>query len=149
LDAGSCNGCDLEIHALKNVIYDLVAIRFTLCRFAASRRRALLVTGPVTTNMREALERTYQATPGPKWVLAIGDCARDGGVFSGSYAGVGGVSAVLSVDIHIRDCPPLLGHAAQGPACIAGTVQQGGNMSIAAGWTAGRRFRPKSGPNVR
>ena len=105
VDAGSCNGCELEIHALNNIVYDLE--RFGL-RFVASPRHAdvLLVTGPVTTNMREALERTYRATPGPKWVVAVGDCARDGGVFSGSYACVGGVSAVLSVDLHIRGCPP-------------------------------------------
>jgi Ni,Fe-hydrogenase III small subunit len=105
VDAGSCNGCELEIHALNNVLYDLE--RFGI-RFVASPRHAdvLLVTGPVTTNMREALERTYRATPQPKWVVAIGDCARDGGIFSGSYACVGGVSAVLPVDLHIRGCPP-------------------------------------------
>ena len=105
VDAGSCNGCELEIHALNNVLYDLE--RFGM-RFVASPRHAdvLLVTGPVTTNMREALERTYQATPHPKWVVAVGDCARDGGVFSGSYACVGGVGAVLPVDLHIRGCPP-------------------------------------------
>src|SRR6266699_6967134 len=105
VDAGSCNGCELEIHALNNIVYDLE--RFGL-RFVASPRHAdvLLVTGPVTTNMREALERTYQATPNPKWVVAVGDCGRDGGVFSGSYACVGGVSAVLPVDLHIGGCPP-------------------------------------------
>jgi Ni,Fe-hydrogenase III small subunit len=105
VDAGSCNGCELEIHALNNIVYDLE--RFGL-RFVASPRHAdvLLVTGPVTANMREALERTYQATPAPKWVVAVGDCARDGGVFSGSYACVGGISAVLPVDLHIRGCPP-------------------------------------------
>src|SRR5438105_2600945 len=105
VDAGSCNGCELEIHALNNVLYDLE--RFGL-RFVASPRHAdvLLVTGPVTANMREALERTYQATPDPKWVVAVGDCARDGGVFAGSPACVGGVSAVVPVDLHIRGCPP-------------------------------------------
>jgi Ni,Fe-hydrogenase III small subunit len=105
IDAGSCNGCELEIHALNNVLYDLE--RFGL-RFVASPRHAdvLLVTGPVTANMREALERTYQATPDPKWVVAVGDCARNGGVFAGSAACVGGVSAVLSVDLHIPGCPP-------------------------------------------
>jgi Ni,Fe-hydrogenase III small subunit len=66
----------------------------------------LLVTGPVTVNMREALERTYQATPGPKWVVAVGDCARNGGIFAGSPAVVGGVSNVLAVDLHIPGCPP-------------------------------------------
>jgi Ni,Fe-hydrogenase III small subunit len=105
VDAGSCNGCELEIHALGNAYYDLE--RFGL-RFVASPRHAdvLLVTGPVTKNMRMALERTYDATPNPKWVVAVGDCARDGGCFAGSYAVVGGVSAVLAVDLHIPGCPP-------------------------------------------
>jgi Ni,Fe-hydrogenase III small subunit len=105
VDAGSCNGCELEIHALNNVYYDVE--RFGL-RFVASPRHAdvLLVTGPVTHNMREALERTYRATPDPKWVVAVGDCGLDGGIFAGSYACVGGVSAVLPVDLHIRGCPP-------------------------------------------
>ncbi|BCH27298.1 NADH-quinone oxidoreductase subunit B family protein [Mesorhizobium sp. L-8-3] len=105
VDAGSCNGCELEIHALNNAFYDIE--RFGL-RFVASPRHAdvLLVTGPVTKNMRMALERTYDATPDPKWVVAVGDCAFDGGCFAGSYAVVGGVSAVLPVDLHIRGCPP-------------------------------------------
>src|SRR5512146_2242674 len=105
VDAGSCNACELEIHALNNAFYDLE--RFGL-HFVASPRHAdvLLVTGPVTKNMREALERTYAATPDPKWVVAVGDCALDGGVFSGSYAVVGGVSAVVPVDLHIPGCPP-------------------------------------------
>src|SRR5215471_18107442 len=105
VDAGSCNGCELEIDALNNAFYDLE--RFGL-RFVASPRHAdvLLVTGPVTRNMREALERTYNATPDPKWVVAVGDCALDGGLFSGSYAVEGGVSAVVPVDLHIRGCPP-------------------------------------------
>jgi Ni,Fe-hydrogenase III small subunit len=105
VDAGSCNGCELEIHALNNAFYDLE--RFGL-RFVASPRHAdvLLVTGPVTKNMREALERTYRATPDPKWVVAVGDCALDGGIFAGSYAVVGGVASVVPVDLHIRGCPP-------------------------------------------
>ncbi len=105
VDAGSCNGCELEIHALNNAFYDLE--RFGL-RFVASPRHAdvLLVTGPVTRNMREALERTYNATPDPKWVVAVGDCARDGGIFAGSYAVVGGVNSVVPVDLHIPGCPP-------------------------------------------
>src|SRR5216117_3273873 len=105
VDAGSCNGCELEIHALNNVLYDLE--RFGL-RFVASPRHAdvLFVTGPVTTNMREALERTWRATPDPKWVVAVGDCARNGGVFAGSPAVVGGVSQVVPVDLHIPGCPP-------------------------------------------
>jgi Ni,Fe-hydrogenase III small subunit len=105
VDAGSCNGCELEIHALQNAFYDLE--RFGL-RFVASPRHAdvLMVTGPVTKNMREALERTYAATPDPKWVVAVGDCAADGGIFAGSYAVVGGVGKVVPVDLHIRGCPP-------------------------------------------
>jgi Ni,Fe-hydrogenase III small subunit len=105
VDAGSCNGCELEIQALNNAFYDLE--RFGL-RFVASPRHAdvLLVTGPVTKNMREALERTYLATPSPKWVVAVGDCALDGGIFAGGYACVGGVAAMLPVDLHIRGCPP-------------------------------------------
>jgi Ni,Fe-hydrogenase III small subunit len=105
VDAGSCNGCELEIHALQNAFYDLE--RFGL-RFVASPRHAdvLLVTGPVTKNMREGLMRTYNATPSPKWVVAVGDCAFDGGIFAGSYAVEGGVNAVVPVDLHIRGCPP-------------------------------------------
>jgi Ni,Fe-hydrogenase III small subunit len=105
VDAGSCNGCELEIQALNNAYYDLE--RFGI-HFVASPRHAdvLLVTGPVTKNMRQALERTYNATPNPKWVVAVGDCAFDGGCFAGSYAVVGGVSQVVPVDLHIRGCPP-------------------------------------------
>ena len=105
VDAGSCNGCELEINALNNAFYDLE--RFGI-RFVASPRHAdvLLVTGPVTANMRLALERTYRATPDPKWVVAVGGCALDGGLFAGSDALVGGVSAVVPVDLHIRGCPP-------------------------------------------
>jgi NADH-quinone oxidoreductase B subunit len=105
VDAGSCNGCELEIHALNNAYYDVE--RFGI-RFVASPRHAdvLMVTGPVTKNMREALERTYHAVPNPKWVIGVGDCARDGGCFAGSYAVVGGVSEVVPVDLHIPGCPP-------------------------------------------
>src|SRR3954468_3784352 len=105
VDAGSCNGCELEIHALQNAFYDLE--RFGL-RFVASPRHAdvLMVTGPVTRNMREGLERAYAATPDPKWVVAVGNCAVDGGLFAGSYAVIGGVSAVIPVDLHITGCPP-------------------------------------------
>ena len=105
VDAGSCNGCELEIHALSNAFYDLE--RFGL-RFVASPRHAdvLMVTGPVTKNMREALLRTYNATPDPKWVVAVGACAIDGGIFAGTYAVAGGVSETIPVDLHIRGCPP-------------------------------------------
>lgn len=105
VDAGSCNGCELEIHAVNAPVYDLE--RFGI-RFVASPRHAdvLLVTGPVTRNMEEALRRTVAATPEPRWVVALGDCARDGGCFAGSYAVVGGVSDVVPVDLHILGCPP-------------------------------------------
>jgi Ni,Fe-hydrogenase III small subunit len=105
VDAGSCNGCELEIHALNNPVYDCE--RFGL-KFVASPRHAdvLLVTGPVTWNMKEALERTYAATPAPKWVVAAGDCAMNCGVFAGSKACAGPVSAVIPVDLHIPGCPP-------------------------------------------
>ena len=105
VDAGSCNACELEIRALENAYYDME--RFGL-RFVASPRHAdvLMVTGPVTKNMAEALQRTWQATPDPKWVVAIGDCARDGGCFARSYAVVGGVAAVIPVDLTIPGCPP-------------------------------------------
>jgi Ni,Fe-hydrogenase III small subunit len=105
VDAGSCNGCELEIHALSNPFYDLE--RFGL-RFVASPRHAdvLMVTGPMTRNMRVALERTYHATPAPKWVIAVGDCAANGGCFAGSYAVMGGVGEAIPVDLHIAGCPP-------------------------------------------
>jgi Ni,Fe-hydrogenase III small subunit len=105
VDAGSCNGCELEIHALNNSVYDVE--RFGL-KFAASPRHAdvLLVTGPVTRNMKVALERTYAATPDPKWVVAVGDCGCGCGVFEGSYAVIGAVDRVIPVDLHIRGCPP-------------------------------------------
>jgi Ni,Fe-hydrogenase III small subunit len=105
VDAGSCNGCELEIHALNNAVYDVE--RFGI-KFVASPRHAdvLLVTGPVTHNMKVALERTYAASPDPKWVVAVGDCAAGCGVFEGSYAVVGAVDKVIPVDLQIRGCPP-------------------------------------------
>ena len=124
VDAGSCNGCELEIHALNNAYYDVE--RFGI-RFVASPRHAdvLLVTGPVTRNMREALERTYQATPNPKWVVAAGDCARDGGCFAGSYAVVGGVGEVVPVDLHIPGCPPTPMAMLQGLLALLECVDKG------------------------
>jgi len=105
VDAGSCNGCELEIHALSNPVHDVE--RFGL-KFVASPRHAdvLLVTGPVTCNMRQALLRTHAAMPEPKWVVALGDCACDCGVFAGSPALAGPVAAVIPVDLHIGGCPP-------------------------------------------
>jgi len=105
VDAGSCNACELEIAALTGPHYDLE--RFGL-HFVASPRHAdcLLVTGPVTRNMAEPLRLTWEATPHPKLVIAVGDCARDGGIFRGSYAVVGGVADVVPVDAVIPGCPP-------------------------------------------
>jgi Ni,Fe-hydrogenase III small subunit len=113
VDAGSCNGCELEIHALNNAFYDLE--RFGL-RFVASPRHAdvLVVTGPVTRNMRQALERTWRATPDPKWVVAVGDCAAGTGVFAGSLACIGAVAEVVPVDLVIRGCPPTPTQLLQG-----------------------------------
>jgi Ni,Fe-hydrogenase III small subunit len=113
VDAGSCNGCELEVNALGNPFYDLE--RFGL-RFVASPRHAdvLLVTGPVSRNMREALERTYRAMPWPKWVVAAGDCAAGCGVYADSPACVGSVAAVVPVDIRIKGCPPTPTQLLQG-----------------------------------
>src|SRR5882672_3734812 len=122
VDAGSCNGCELEIHALNNPYYDLE--RFGL-KFVASPRHAdvLLVTGPVTRNMAEALQRTYQATPDPKWVVAVGDCAFDGGLFKDGYAVTGGVGDCVPVDLHIRGCPPDPVALLQGLLALLGQVR--------------------------
>ena len=105
VDAGSCNGCELEIHAMNNAIYNCE--RFGI-NFTASPRFAdmLLVTGPVSVNMEIALKRTYLATPNPKIVVAAGDCACDGGIFGESYASLGKISNVIPVDAHIPGCPP-------------------------------------------
>ena len=105
LDTGSCNACELEIHALGNPYYQLE--RYGV-HFVASPRHAdvLLVTGPMCANMSEAALRTWNATPSPKWVVAMGDCACNGGVFGESYASLGGTDSVLSVDLHIPGCPP-------------------------------------------
>ncbi len=105
VDAGSCNGCELEIHAINNPVYDVE--RFGL-KFVASPRHAdvLMVTGPITWNMREALLRTYNAAPEPKWVVGIGDCALNCGVFAGSGAIVGRLADILPVDLHVPGCPP-------------------------------------------
>jgi Ni,Fe-hydrogenase III small subunit len=113
VDAGSCNGCELEIHALNNPFYDIE--RFGI-HFVASPRHAdvLLVTGPVSRHMQTALLRTYEATPNPKWVIAAGDCAGCGGEFGISYASCGAVSNVIPVDLTIPGCPPTPLVLAQG-----------------------------------
>jgi Ni,Fe-hydrogenase III small subunit len=105
IDAGSCNGCELEIHALNNPLYN---IDWLGIRFVASPRHAdlLLITGPVAKNMEAALRRTYDATPNPKLVVAIGDCGCTGGIFGESYASCGRVSNVIPVDVAVPGCPP-------------------------------------------
>jgi Ni,Fe-hydrogenase III small subunit len=105
VDAGSCNGCELELHALANPYYNIEGLGI---RFVASPRHAdlLLVTGPVSVHMEAALRRTYEATPAPKRVVAIGQCACDGGVFGESYASRGRVANVIPVDVTVVGCPP-------------------------------------------
>jgi Ni,Fe-hydrogenase III small subunit len=105
VDAGSCNGCELEIHALNNPYYNIEGLGI---RFAASPRHAdmLLVTGPVSRHMERALRIAYEAMPDPKLVVAVGDCGRDGGIFGESYATCGGVGKVIPVDVAIPGCPP-------------------------------------------
>jgi len=105
VDPGSCNGCELEIHALSNPYYNLEGLGI---KFVASPRHAdlLLVTGPVSRNMELALKRTYDATPEPKLVVAVGDCGCDGGIFGESYATCGGVAKVIPVDVSVPGCPP-------------------------------------------
>ena len=105
VDAGSCNGCELEIVALNNPYYNLEGAGI---KFVASPRHAdlLLVTGPVSVNMEEALKRTYEAMPDPKWVIAVGDCGACGGIFGKSYASRGGVADILPVNSSVSGCPP-------------------------------------------
>ncbi len=105
VDAGSCNGCELEIQALNNPYYNLEGVGI---KFVASPRHAdlLLVTGPVSVNMEEALKRTYDAVPDPKWVVALGDCGACGGIFGTSYASRGGVANIIPVNFTITGCPP-------------------------------------------
>jgi Ni,Fe-hydrogenase III small subunit len=105
VDAGSCNGCELEIHALNNPYYNIEGLGI---KFVASPRHAdmLLVTGPVSRHMEEALRRTYDATPEPRLVVAIGDCGCTGGIFGESYASCGRVANVLPVDVAVPGCPP-------------------------------------------
>jgi len=134
VDAGSCNGCELEIHALNNAFYDLEHYGL---RFVASPRHAdvLLVTGPVTRNMAEALERTWRATPDPKWVVAVGDCAADGHVFADSDAVMGGVAAVVPVNLVLRGCPPTPAQLLRG---LLALIEAGSNQPL----DGGRPARP-------
>ena len=123
VDAGSCNGCELEIHALNNPLYNLEGLGV---RFVASPRHAdlLLVTGPVTRNMEVALRRTYDATPDPKLVVALGDCGCTGGVFGESGASLGRVSNVIPVDVAVPGCPPTPTRILQGIlTAISATAQ--------------------------
>jgi len=105
VDAGSCNGCELEIHALNNPLYNIEGLGI---RFVASPRHAdlLLVTGPVSKHMEVALQRTFEATPDPKLVVAVGDCGCSGGIFGESYATRGRVANVIPVDVAVPGCPP-------------------------------------------
>ncbi len=105
VDAGSCNGCELEIHALNGPHYNIEGLGI---KFAASPRHVdvLLVTGPVSRNLETALRRTYEATPEPKWVVAMGDCACTGGLFGESYASCGRIANVIPVDVEVPGCPP-------------------------------------------
>lgn len=105
VDTGSCGGCEMELRALNGALYDLERYGIS---FVESPRHAdvLVVTGPLTRNMREALEQAWDATPAPKWVIAVGDCAIDGGVFKGSYAVLGGTGTAIPVDLTISGCPP-------------------------------------------
>ena len=129
VDAGSCNGCELEIHALSNPYYNLEGLGI---KFVASPRHAdaLLVTGPVSRHMADALQRTYAATPEPKLVIAVGDCGACGGVFGGkTYASLGGVADVIPVDLTVPGCPPTPTALLQGilsavqPMAIGGSRQ--------------------------
>jgi len=124
VDAGSCNGCELEIAGLPGPVYDME--RFGL-HFVASPRHAdmLLVTGPVTRNMAVPLRKTYDATPDPKLVVAVGDCARTCGVFAGSYAVVGPVDRIVPVDAYIDGCPPEPADILQGILAALGRLDAG------------------------
>ena len=123
IDAGSCNGCELEIHALNNPLYNIEGLGI---RFVASPRHAdlLLVTGPVSRNMETAVRRTYEATPDPKLVVAVGDCGCTGGIFGESYATRGPVSNVIPVDVAVPGCPPTPTRILQGILTAISSVRQ-------------------------
>ena len=125
VDAGSCNGCEVEIAGLSGPVYDME--RFGL-HFVASPRHAdmLLVTGPVTRNMAVPLRMTYDATPDPKLVVAVGDCARTCGVFAGSYAVLGPVDSIIPVDVTVGGCPPEPTQILHGILAAIGRFERGG-----------------------
>ncbi len=132
VDAGSCNGCELEIHALNNPYYNLEGYGI---KFVASPRHAdlLLVTGPVSRHMQDALRRTYEAVPEPKWVVALGDCGCNGGLFGCGYASAGAVSDVIPVDVTVPGCPPSPGAILSGILTLlntprAASVQESANQ---------------------
>ena len=133
VDAGSCNGCELEIHALNNPFYNLEGAGI---RFVASPRHAdlLLVTGPVSRHMERALRGTYEATPEPRLVVAVGDCGCDGGIFGESYASLGRVSNVIPVDVAVPGCPPSPRRILSG---ILTAVSAGGARNVR--YTSGSR----------
>ena len=137
IDAGSCNGCELEIHALANPYYNIEGLGI---RFVASPRHAdlLLVTGPVSKHMAIALKRTYDATPDPKLVVAVGDCGCSGGIFGESYASLGRVSNVIPVDVAIPGCPPAPATLLQGilAAITVGAPNVEPTMESGVGGTA-------------
>lgn len=128
VDSGSCGGCEIELRALTRAVYDLEQYGI---RFVASPRHAdvLLVTGPVTRNLLEALEQAYTAMPEPKFVVAVGDCAVDGGVFKGSYAVAGGVGTTLPVDLLISGCPPSPERILAGLRALLAANAPGGAVS--------------------
>jgi Ni,Fe-hydrogenase III small subunit len=129
VDAGSCNGCELEIHALGNPIYNVESLGI---RFVASPRHAdlLLVTGPVSRHMQVALQRTYDATPDPKLVVAVGDCGACGGIFGAGYATAGPVSSVIPVDVVVPGCPPAPVRILSGIlTALSGEVRRQGGAS--------------------
>ena len=130
VDAGSCNGCELEIQALNNPYYNLEGVGV---KFVASPRHAdlLLVTGPVSVNMEEALKRTYDAVPEPKWVVALGDCGACGGIFGTSYASRGGVANIIPVNFTIAGCPPSPGSILRGILETVRTPPGPGGLSSA------------------
>lgn len=129
VDPGSCNACELEIHAANNPYYNLEGMGI---RFVASPRHAdlLLVTGPVSRNMEEALRRTYEAMPAPKLVVAVGDCGCNGGIFGANYACRGAVSNILPVDVAVPGCPPEPARIIQG--ILAAVAASNGRRSSAA-----------------